>query len=91
MNYEVKIHELEEKLNQQHEVIKVLYANVIRNSHMFDVAMKEPEVKWKVDAIALAIEGKSRVFIAEKVGKTRQTISTYLNKPEIKEAIKAQL
>jgi len=90
MSYELRIQELESKLNQQHEAMKVLFGNVLQNSALFDVALLDEEVEWKIHAINQAIAGKSKVFIAKHVGKTRQTVSTYLNKPKIKLAIEAQ-
>ena len=42
---------------------------------------------WKATAIAMKQAGLDNTAIAARVGKSRQTISVYLNRPEVKERL----
>ncbi|MCP3675210.1 MAG: IS1 family transposase [Gammaproteobacteria bacterium] len=46
---------------------------------------------WQQHAISLYVTGSSVNSIAATVGKSRQSVSKLINKPEIKAAIEAQL
>ncbi len=86
-----KLEALELMVAQHQNAFQNVAALLAKHESILSVVSNDAEVSWKMKAVDMAIEGVKKAKIARLVGKSRQTISTYLNKPEIKAAIEAQL
>lgn len=57
-------------------------------THVTGILLTDPDVKWKFIAVTkYMLGGTSVTDIAKEVGKSRATVSTYLNREDMNETI----
>jgi hypothetical protein len=75
---------LDDGLKQAAQFIQAAFIEDKKHASLFDITMADNEIKWKTDAVIMFLSGLNKKTIAGRVGKSRQTVTNYLNQPKIK-------